>query len=101
MELGAKKTWGRVRKGALAMRCSCCWTQVVRSLPGGAEAASTSPGPVWHLGLLGCAWKEQRATTVFVWCGLERGLLLRGKKTADQKTLESPQRSIQLPQGFR
>lgn len=55
----------------------------------------------WHLGLLGCGWKEQRATTVFVWCGLERNLLLSGMRRLNQKILESPQRSFLFPRGFR
>lgn len=38
---------------------------------------------------------------VFVWCGLERNLLLSGVRRLNQKILESPQRSIPFPWGFR
>lgn len=55
----------------------------------------------WHVGVLGCGWKEQRATIVFVCYGLERNFLLSGVRRLNQKILESPQRSISFPPGFR
>lgn len=41
-------------------------------------------------------WVEEAERGLLVWCGLERG-----KKTVNQKSLESPQRSTQFLQSFR
>lgn len=50
----------------------------------------------WYLGVLGYGWKEQRATTVFVWCCQERGVLLSGLRRLIEDS-RKPSEELSVP----